>query len=162
MSRFLSPFVCHSSPPQAFPPVPEERKPNSRLQERLLKKLGQHAHPFYFTVSPTEKTSISEVKDHVVCREMFCYKNARSCCYGLLVVMWCKQQVIATKPCVGLLSDRRMCLCCPQVTDVVFLCADSSEPPMFSHFTARPGGHREGKTHTHTHTPQSGSLRVHC
>lgn len=36
---------------QAFPPVPEERKPNSRLQERLLKKLGQHAHPFYFTVS---------------------------------------------------------------------------------------------------------------
>ncbi|TKS83437.1 Arrestin red cell isoform 1 [Collichthys lucidus] len=34
---------------QAFPPVPEERKPNSRLQERLLKKLGQHAHPFYFT-----------------------------------------------------------------------------------------------------------------
>lgn len=39
--------------PQAFPPVPEERKPNSRLQERLLKKLGQHAHPFYFTVSPT-------------------------------------------------------------------------------------------------------------
>uniref|UniRef100_A0A674NV01 Arrestin beta 2 n=1 Tax=Takifugu rubripes TaxID=31033 RepID=A0A674NV01_TAKRU len=26
---------------QAFPPVPEERKPNSRLQERLLKKLGQ-------------------------------------------------------------------------------------------------------------------------
>uniref|UniRef100_A0A672HAW9 Arrestin C-terminal-like domain-containing protein n=1 Tax=Salarias fasciatus TaxID=181472 RepID=A0A672HAW9_SALFA len=35
---------------QAFPPVPEERKSNSRLQERLLKKLGQHAHPFYFTV----------------------------------------------------------------------------------------------------------------
>lgn len=105
MSRFLSPFVCHSSPPQAFPPVPEERKPNSRLQERLLKKLGQHAHPFYFTVSPTEKTSISEVKDHVVCGEMFCYKNARSCCYRLLVVMWCKprsQQVIATKPCVVL------------------------------------------------------------
>lgn len=37
---------------KAFPPVPEEKKPNSRLQERLLKKLGQHAHPFYFTVSP--------------------------------------------------------------------------------------------------------------
>ncbi|TNN46013.1 Arrestin red cell isoform 1 [Liparis tanakae] len=34
---------------QAFPPVPEEKKPNSRLQERLLKKLGQQAHPFYFT-----------------------------------------------------------------------------------------------------------------
>uniref|UniRef100_A0A8C5ECP7 Arrestin red cell n=1 Tax=Gouania willdenowi TaxID=441366 RepID=A0A8C5ECP7_GOUWI len=39
---------------QAFPPVPEEKKPNSRLQERLLKKLGQHAHPFYFTVSQTQ------------------------------------------------------------------------------------------------------------
>lgn len=123
MSRFLSPFVRHSSPPQAFPPVPEERKPNSRLQERLLKKLGQHAHPFYFTVSPTEKTSISEVKDHVVCvcGEMFCYKNARSCCYGLLVVMWCKprsQQVIATKAvcwsfirqtCVSVLSSGYRC-----------------------------------------------------
>ncbi|TSL34625.1 Arrestin red cell isoform 1 [Bagarius yarrelli] len=34
---------------QAFPPLPEERKPLSRLQERLLKKLGQHAHPFNFT-----------------------------------------------------------------------------------------------------------------
>uniref|UniRef100_A0A8C7Z8P3 Arrestin, beta 2b n=1 Tax=Oryzias sinensis TaxID=183150 RepID=A0A8C7Z8P3_9TELE len=41
---------------QAFPPVPEERKPNSRLQDRLLKKLGQHAHPFYFTVSPSTQT----------------------------------------------------------------------------------------------------------
>ncbi|XP_030648223.1 arrestin, beta 2a isoform X1 [Chanos chanos] len=36
---------------QAFPPVPEESKPNSRLQDRLLKKLGPHAHPFHFTVS---------------------------------------------------------------------------------------------------------------
>lgn len=38
---------------QAFPPLPEERKPLSRLQERLLKKLGQHAHPFNFTVITT-------------------------------------------------------------------------------------------------------------
>lgn len=35
---------------QAFPPQPDEHKPLSRLQERLLKKLGQHAHPFNFTV----------------------------------------------------------------------------------------------------------------
>uniref|UniRef100_UPI003AAE3246 arrestin red cell-like n=1 Tax=Centroberyx gerrardi TaxID=166262 RepID=UPI003AAE3246 len=35
---------------QAFPPLLEEKKPLSRLQERLLKKLGQHAHPFNFTV----------------------------------------------------------------------------------------------------------------
>lgn len=57
LSRQLSTFegrtfsLSSLSRRQAFPPVPEERKPNSRLQERLLKKLGQHAHPFYFTVS---------------------------------------------------------------------------------------------------------------
>lgn len=35
---------------QAFPPLLEEKKPPSHLQERLLKKLGQHAFPFNFTV----------------------------------------------------------------------------------------------------------------
>ncbi|XP_043100134.1 arrestin, beta 2b isoform X2 [Puntigrus tetrazona] len=35
---------------QAYPPLPEERKPLSRLQERLLKKLGQNAYPFNFTL----------------------------------------------------------------------------------------------------------------
>ncbi|KAM9335286.1 arrestin, beta 2b [Symphorus nematophorus] len=35
---------------QVFPPLQEEKKPLSRLQERLLKKLGQHAHPFNFTI----------------------------------------------------------------------------------------------------------------
>uniref|UniRef100_A0A8D3ARN3 Arrestin C-terminal-like domain-containing protein n=1 Tax=Scophthalmus maximus TaxID=52904 RepID=A0A8D3ARN3_SCOMX len=44
---------------QAFPPVPEERKPNSRLQERLLKKLGQHAHPFYFTIPQNLPCSVT-------------------------------------------------------------------------------------------------------
>uniref|UniRef100_A0AAQ5XQ33 Arrestin C-terminal-like domain-containing protein n=1 Tax=Amphiprion ocellaris TaxID=80972 RepID=A0AAQ5XQ33_AMPOC len=43
----------------AFPPVPEERKPNSRLQERLLKKLGQHAHPFYFTIPQNLPCSVT-------------------------------------------------------------------------------------------------------
>uniref|UniRef100_A0A3B3CE04 Beta-arrestin-1 n=1 Tax=Oryzias melastigma TaxID=30732 RepID=A0A3B3CE04_ORYME len=31
---------------QAFPPVPEEKKTLTRLQERLIKKLGEHAYPF--------------------------------------------------------------------------------------------------------------------
>ncbi|XP_075958878.1 arrestin, beta 2a isoform X2 [Anarhichas minor] len=44
---------------QAFPPVPEEKKPNSRLQERLLKKLGQHAHPFYFTIPQNLPCSVT-------------------------------------------------------------------------------------------------------
>uniref|UniRef100_A0A672H861 Arrestin C-terminal-like domain-containing protein n=1 Tax=Salarias fasciatus TaxID=181472 RepID=A0A672H861_SALFA len=44
---------------QAFPPVPEERKSNSRLQERLLKKLGQHAHPFYFTIPQNLPCSVT-------------------------------------------------------------------------------------------------------
>eukprot|EP00061_Rhincodon_typus_P017035 g45552.t1 len=33
---------------QAFPPIVEERKPLTRLQERLIKKLGEHAYPFTF------------------------------------------------------------------------------------------------------------------
>uniref|UniRef100_A0A8C3HHG7 Arrestin beta 2 n=1 Tax=Chrysemys picta bellii TaxID=8478 RepID=A0A8C3HHG7_CHRPI len=37
---------------QAVPPLPEERRPPTRLQERLLRKLGANAHPFAFTVSP--------------------------------------------------------------------------------------------------------------
>uniref|UniRef100_A0AAR2L8R2 Arrestin C-terminal-like domain-containing protein n=1 Tax=Pygocentrus nattereri TaxID=42514 RepID=A0AAR2L8R2_PYGNA len=44
---------------QAFPPIPEERKPNSRLQERLLKKLGQHAHPFHFTIPQNLPCSVT-------------------------------------------------------------------------------------------------------
>ncbi|XP_069580795.1 arrestin, beta 2b isoform X2 [Brachyistius frenatus] len=35
---------------QAFPPLQEETKAVSRLQERLLKKLGQHAYTFNFTI----------------------------------------------------------------------------------------------------------------
>ncbi|KAG2457343.1 ARRB1 protein, partial [Polypterus senegalus] len=35
---------------QAFPPVPEEKKPLTRLQERLIKKLGEHAYPFTFEI----------------------------------------------------------------------------------------------------------------
>lgn len=49
----------HISTFQAFPPKPEERKPNSRLQERLLKKLGQHAHPFYFTIPQNLPCSVT-------------------------------------------------------------------------------------------------------
>uniref|UniRef100_A0A6Q2WZX0 Beta-arrestin-1 n=1 Tax=Esox lucius TaxID=8010 RepID=A0A6Q2WZX0_ESOLU len=35
---------------QAFPPVPEDKKSLTRLQERLIKKLGEHAHPFTFEI----------------------------------------------------------------------------------------------------------------
>lgn len=35
---------------QAFPPLPEEKKSLTRLQERLIKKLGEHAYPFTFEV----------------------------------------------------------------------------------------------------------------
>lgn len=37
---------------QSFPPAPEDKKPLTRLQERLIKKLGEHAYPFTFEVSP--------------------------------------------------------------------------------------------------------------
>lgn len=36
---------------QAFPPVPGEKKSLTRLQERLIKKLGEHAYPFTFEVN---------------------------------------------------------------------------------------------------------------
>lgn len=35
---------------QAFPPTSNPPRPPTRLQDRLLRKLGQHAHPFFFTV----------------------------------------------------------------------------------------------------------------
>lgn len=40
-------FVANA---QAFPPPLEEKKSLTRLQERLIKKLGEHAHPFTFEV----------------------------------------------------------------------------------------------------------------
>ncbi|KAK6323439.1 hypothetical protein J4Q44_G00057780 [Coregonus suidteri] len=45
---------------QAFPAVTtEERKPLSRLQERLLKKLGQHVYPFNFTIPQNLPCSVT-------------------------------------------------------------------------------------------------------
>lgn len=35
---------------QVYPPKPEDQKPMTRLQERLLKKLGSNAYPFKFEV----------------------------------------------------------------------------------------------------------------
>uniref|UniRef100_A0A5F9DQ62 Beta-arrestin-1 n=1 Tax=Oryctolagus cuniculus TaxID=9986 RepID=A0A5F9DQ62_RABIT len=37
---------------QSFPPAPEDKKPLTRLQERLIKKLGEHAYPFTFESDP--------------------------------------------------------------------------------------------------------------
>uniref|UniRef100_A0A8D0LCV4 Beta-arrestin-1 n=1 Tax=Sphenodon punctatus TaxID=8508 RepID=A0A8D0LCV4_SPHPU len=44
---------------QAFPPIPEEKKPLTRLQERLIKKLGEHAYPFTFENARNSPTSCS-------------------------------------------------------------------------------------------------------
>lgn len=35
---------------QSFPPAPEDKKALTRLQERLIRKLGEHAYPFTFEV----------------------------------------------------------------------------------------------------------------
>lgn len=37
---------------QAFPPTSNPPRPPTRLQDRLLRKLGQHAHPFFFHNTP--------------------------------------------------------------------------------------------------------------
>ncbi|XP_023685063.1 arrestin red cell-like [Paramormyrops kingsleyae] len=42
---------------QAYPALSEE--PYSRLQEKLLKKLGQHAHPFHFTIPQNLPCSVT-------------------------------------------------------------------------------------------------------
>lgn len=43
---------------QIYPPTSSER-PLTRLQERLIKKLGQNAYPFYFEVPPHCPASVS-------------------------------------------------------------------------------------------------------
>ncbi|XP_070786373.1 arrestin, beta 2b isoform X3 [Enoplosus armatus] len=49
-------YVCTI---QAFPPAQEQKKPLSHLQERLLKKLGQHAYPFSFTIPQNLPCSVT-------------------------------------------------------------------------------------------------------
>ncbi|NXA38102.1 ARRB1 protein, partial [Eudromia elegans] len=49
-------FVANA---QAFPPAPEDRKPLTRLQERLIKKLGEHAYPFTFEIPPNLPCSVT-------------------------------------------------------------------------------------------------------
>ncbi|XP_035531314.1 arrestin red cell-like [Morone saxatilis] len=44
---------------KAFPPLQEEKKHLSRLQERLLKKLGQNAYPFNFTIPQNLPCSVT-------------------------------------------------------------------------------------------------------
>ncbi|XP_059400277.1 arrestin red cell-like isoform X2 [Carassius carassius] len=44
---------------QAYPPIPEEAKPHSHLQERLLKKMGQNAYPFHFTIPQNLPCSVT-------------------------------------------------------------------------------------------------------
>lgn len=44
---------------QAFPPLPENSHPLSRLQERLLRKLGEHAFPFCFSLPQNLPCSVT-------------------------------------------------------------------------------------------------------
>jgi len=48
-------YLAHE---QIYPPMQLER-PMTRLQERLIKKLGPNAHPFYFEVPPYCPASVS-------------------------------------------------------------------------------------------------------
>lgn len=42
-------FFCY----QVYPQLKENERPLTQLQTRLMKKLGQHAYPFYFEVRMT-------------------------------------------------------------------------------------------------------------
>lgn len=48
-------YLAHE---QIYPPMQLDR-PMTRLQERLIKKLGPNAHPFYFEVPPYCPASVS-------------------------------------------------------------------------------------------------------
>ncbi|PAA57613.1 hypothetical protein BOX15_Mlig004557g1 [Macrostomum lignano] len=39
---------------QVYPPIKDNAKPLTRLQERLIKKLGDNAHPFFFELPPQQ------------------------------------------------------------------------------------------------------------
>uniref|UniRef100_A0A3P8U6T5 Beta-arrestin-1 n=1 Tax=Amphiprion percula TaxID=161767 RepID=A0A3P8U6T5_AMPPE len=61
---------------QAFPPLPEEKKSLTRLQERLIKKLGEHAYPFTFQIPlnlPCSVTLQPAASDFEV--KAFCAEN---------------------------------------------------------------------------------------
>lgn len=47
---------------QSFPPAPEDKKPLTRLQERLIKKLGEHAYPFTFEVSSPSPPAVQKCR----------------------------------------------------------------------------------------------------
>ena len=44
---------------QIYPPLEEHKKPLTRLQERLMKKLGENAFPFYFELPPHCPASVT-------------------------------------------------------------------------------------------------------
>ena len=58
---------------QVYPPLKENKRALTRLQERLIKKLGPNAHPFYFEVSSAR--AASEIPGFVLklCMVLPCY-----------------------------------------------------------------------------------------
>ncbi|XP_064614762.1 beta-arrestin-1-like isoform X3 [Liolophura sinensis] len=44
---------------QVYPPLKDQQKPLTRLQERLIKKLGPNAYPFYFELPPNAPASVT-------------------------------------------------------------------------------------------------------
>ncbi|EDV21221.1 Beta-arrestin-1 [Trichoplax sp. H2] len=44
---------------QIYPPLPENERPLTKLQERLIKKLGENAYPFYFELSVGSPSSVT-------------------------------------------------------------------------------------------------------
>ncbi|XP_022339642.1 beta-arrestin-1-like isoform X3 [Crassostrea virginica] len=44
---------------QVYPPLEEQTKPLTNLQERLIRKLGSNAYPFYFELPPNAPASVT-------------------------------------------------------------------------------------------------------
>ncbi|XP_071165122.1 beta-arrestin-1-like isoform X1 [Mytilus edulis] len=44
---------------QVYPPIKDQQRPLTRLQERLIKKLGPNAYPFFFELPPNAPASVT-------------------------------------------------------------------------------------------------------
>lgn len=44
---------------QIYPPIDDQKKPLTHLQQRLLRKLGPNAYPFYFEISEGAPASVT-------------------------------------------------------------------------------------------------------
>jgi len=61
---FRKDLFCSSQ--QIFPPIDDQKKPLTHLQQRLLRKLGPNAYPFYFEVFFLKTSEEKQTQNNVI------------------------------------------------------------------------------------------------